>query len=155
MKNIYKVLAKGFTQPFLKTEVLTLERAGFTLMEVLIVIVILGVMAGLAIPSYNNSVEQSRANEAQANLNVIYTAEKIYKINNNGVYWAGGTNPPIANINAALNIDLATPIFYTISSITASGSGNTAIFTATARRNGGSWIGRTASINQTGTYTAP
>ncbi len=127
---------------------------GFTLAEVLIVTVILGILAGLAIPSYTNSVEQSRANEAQANLNIIYTAEKIYKVNN-GTFWEGGTNPPIANINATLNIDLAPPKFYPIASIEVTGSGATEGFTATATRNEGGWVGRSASINEVGVYTAP
>ena len=37
---------------------------GFTLLEILIVIVILGVLAALAIPIYENAVERSRVQEA-------------------------------------------------------------------------------------------
>ncbi len=147
------------------TEIQISERAGFTLAEVLIVVVILGVLAGLAIPSYTNSIEQSRANEAQANLNIIYTAEKIYKVNN-GTFWAppgtpivvGSSDPSYTSdnsVNYKLNIDLAPPEFYPIASIVAAGSGDTATFTATATRNGGGWVGRSASINEAGFYRAP
>ena len=127
---------------------------GFTIVEVMIVTVILGVIAGLAVPSYTSSVEQSRANEAQANLNVIYRAEKIYKIDK-GAFWPTDADPTIDEINAALTIDLAPPQFYSPITIVAGGSGATATFTATATRNGGSWSGRTASIDQTGNYTPP
>lgn len=41
---------------------------GFTLMEVLIVLVILGVLAGLAIPAYQSNVNRSRSAEAMATL---------------------------------------------------------------------------------------
>ncbi len=139
MRNINKVLFNG---------------AGFTLLEIVIVVTILGVMAGLAIPGYTNQMEQSRANEAQVNLNTIYLAEKIYRVNN-GTYWAGGANPTIAAINTNLSIDPATPEFYPITGIVAGGAGIATSFTATATRNGGGWNGRSASIDETGAYTPP
>ena len=40
------------------------KRKGFTLIEVLVVIVILGVLAGLAVPVYVGQIEKSRATEA-------------------------------------------------------------------------------------------
>ena len=127
---------------------------GFTLTEVIVTIVILGALAGLAIPSYNNTIEQSRANEAQVNLNTIYMAEKIFRANN-GSYWGPAANPvAVATINTGLRIDLAAPQFYTTINITPL-NGGAQTFTATATRVGGGWNGRVASINQTGTYTAP
>ena len=41
---------------------------GFTLLEVLIVIIILAVLAGLAIPAYQGAIEKSRAQEALTSL---------------------------------------------------------------------------------------
>ncbi len=48
---------------------------GFTLLEILIVLIILGVIAGIAIPSFQTSVERSRANEAQTNLRLLKEAQ--------------------------------------------------------------------------------
>ena len=44
---------------------------GFTLTEILVTTVILAVMAGMAMPVYTSTIEQSRSNEAKTNLSVI------------------------------------------------------------------------------------
>ena len=131
------------------------ESKGFTLMEVLIVIVILGVIAGLAIPSYTDQMEKSRAEEARAALYAIYTAEKIY-FASRGTFWGapgtgivtyagGGAN----DFNKYLNLNLAPPKYYPISYITTANGGTTFIAVATR------WTGKFAKINETGTYTPP
>lgn len=51
---------------------------GFTLLELLIVVVILGVLAGLAIPQYLKTVERSRGSEAFIHLDAIRMAEMTY-----------------------------------------------------------------------------
>ena len=131
-----------------------LNNRAFTLTEILITIVILGVIAGLATPTYFKSVEQSRVNEATVNLNAIYMAQKIYALNNSGNFWNGGANPAVATINSTLNIDI-NPQYYPVISITAANGGNPKTFTATVMRNalqGGDGITR-YTIDQTGTIT--
>ncbi len=131
-------------------------RRGFTLIEILVTIVILGVVAGLATPTYFASVEQSRANEAIVNLNTIYMGEKIYALNNLGYYWMPSSNPiDVASTNAALNIDIK-PQFYSIS-IDYGNTLNSFSFKATAQRNatqGGNGTTK-YTIDQTGTITPP
>jgi type IV pilus assembly protein PilE len=83
------------------------KRFGFTLPEVMIVLVILSVMAGLAVPSYFRAIEQGRANEARTNLNIILMGQKIYRLNNT-TFWNGGANATTANIIANLNVDITT-----------------------------------------------
>lgn len=51
---------------------------GFTLLEILIVVVIIGILASLAIPRYIKSTEVSNASEAYNNLNAIRKAEWVY-----------------------------------------------------------------------------
>ena len=106
---------------------------GFTLIEVLIAMSIVGILAAIAIPLYGNTLEQSRGNEAKAILSTIYTAEKIYRVNN-AVFWNGGASPPIDTINSTLSTDIDPPQYYNISSITAT-AGTT--FTAFATRISG------------------
>ena len=56
---------------------------GFTLLEILIVIVILAVLAGLAIPIYTAAVEKSKAQEAIQNLELIRGSMLRYFASNN------------------------------------------------------------------------
>lgn len=51
---------------------------GFTLVELMIVTVILGVLAGVAIPAYSRYVRRSRASEAPASINRIRQGELTY-----------------------------------------------------------------------------
>ncbi len=51
---------------------------GFSLMEVMIVVVIIGILAGLAYPNLEKYLKRARQTEAKTNLSAIYTAQKIY-----------------------------------------------------------------------------
>lgn len=97
---------------------------GYTLVEILVATVIIGVMAGLAVPIYQTNTQKSKDDEAKVNLFTIYTAERIYKANN-GTYWAAGS-PSVAQINLALNVNLAAPKYYPNFKITAGATGNIA-----------------------------
>ena len=53
---------------------------GFSLMEVMIVVVIIGILAALAYPNLEKYLKRARQTEAKTNLSAIYTAQKIYFI---------------------------------------------------------------------------
>lgn len=55
---------------------------GFTLIELMIVVVIIGVLAAVALPSYQNYVKQSRRAEAQAYMMSLALNEEKYRANN-------------------------------------------------------------------------
>lgn len=63
-------------------------KSGFTLLEILIVVVIIGILAGLAIPKFNKSIESAKGKEAYVNLQLILTAEKMYYLDY-GSYTSG------------------------------------------------------------------
>lgn len=77
-------------------------KSGFTLVELLIVIIIIGILVAIALPSFEKTKENVLDKEAKANLKLIQAAEKIYKMEL-GVYYAG---PDINNINPGLKLDL-------------------------------------------------
>jgi prepilin-type N-terminal cleavage/methylation domain-containing protein len=52
--------------------------AGFTLIEIMIVVGIIGVLASIAIPNFKTFVCKSRQTEAQALLKGIYVAQQVY-----------------------------------------------------------------------------
>ena len=60
-------------------------RKGFTLVEVAVVIVIIGVLAAFGVPKFLNSVEKSKASEAFNYLSTVQSAQERY-LAQNGVY---------------------------------------------------------------------
>ena len=59
---------------------------GFTLIEILIVVVIIGILAAVAIPTYFRYVKKSYASEAKISLKDIHQKCKIYMTENGGEY---------------------------------------------------------------------
>ncbi len=55
----------------------TLKR-GFTLVELMIVVAIIGLLAALAIPNFIKMQARSRQSEGRSNLKAVYTGEKSY-----------------------------------------------------------------------------
>lgn len=53
-------------------------KIGFTLTELLVVVIIVGIMATLALPMLVKTIEKAKLGEAATNLNLIRTGEKIY-----------------------------------------------------------------------------
>lgn len=95
---------------------------GYTLTEIMIVLTILSVMVGLAVPGFFRTIEQSRINEAVTTINIIHMGQKINKLNNN-TFWDGGANASVAAIDAALNVDISAMFYDDIdfSGVTATG----------------------------------
>lgn len=61
------------------------KRRGFTLIELVIVIVILGVLAGVAALSFQNVTQSAKDGVAKSNLRAIKSACQVFQTDNNGL----------------------------------------------------------------------
>jgi len=103
-------------------------KRAFTLLEILMVVMIVTILAGIGIPQYLKAVEKGRSVEAKAVLGQIRNAEEAYYAKN-GTYTSDLTLLDIeANINTA---DTCTSDYWYKFSIP---SADAAGFTARARR---------------------
>ncbi len=62
------------------------NRKGFTLVELLIVVLILGALAAIAIPRITASAYNAKANACSANIDTMNTQIELYAADNNGTY---------------------------------------------------------------------
>jgi prepilin-type N-terminal cleavage/methylation domain-containing protein len=59
---------------------------GFTLIELMIVVAIIGILAAIAIPRFSQMLEKSREGQTKGNLNSIHSAVSIYYGDQRGVW---------------------------------------------------------------------
>jgi general secretion pathway protein G len=71
------------------------SRKAFTLVEILIVVVILGILAAIVIPQFTNASQDAQRGNIQTQLQSIRNQIELYRVKNNGVapilVGAGGT----------------------------------------------------------------
>jgi prepilin-type N-terminal cleavage/methylation domain-containing protein len=120
---------------------------GHTLIEAIVVLAIMGVLATFGIPRFHLALEQSRANVAGAGLRSIWSAQRLYWLDNRTY----ASDLPTLQATNLIDPSLATTTApYTYQMTTASDGSS---FTATATRSGTtSWTG-TFSIDSSGNLT--
>ena len=88
-------------------------KIGFTLTEIMVVVIAIAIMAAFAIPSYTKTVERAHLRDSITQLSTIYAAHEIYKTQTGG-YWPDGTVEGLASINSNLGLNiLANGMVYT------------------------------------------
>ena len=92
----------------------TRGRKGFTLVELAVVIIIIGVLAAFAVPRFLDSVERSKAGEAFNYLSAIRTAQERYQIRQ-GTYCDDITK---------LDIQMPDPKYFTVGTPAAGSTGS-------------------------------
>jgi prepilin-type N-terminal cleavage/methylation domain-containing protein len=120
-------------------------KKGFTLIELMTVIIIVGILATISVVHLTGSSEMTLDKEAKANLKLISAAEKIYRMEAGG--YANASNE--LTINSVLRLMLPANVSsknwnYTV---TVAGTNNST-FVANATRTRGSRI-RSFTINET------
>ena len=64
----------------------TRNAQGFTLVEILIVVVILGILAAIVIPQFTNASETAKASNLTSQLQSIRSQLELYQVQHNGSY---------------------------------------------------------------------
>lgn len=126
------------------------NKSGFTLLEIIIVIIIIGVLASLALPRLFRTVEFSRSAEALSAFASIRGAmERCYLMNNASYAPAGGVGVNCGN--PFTNLDMENPatapnshFTYTVTNQTAGGY----LITATRIARDGGTPGDTITLTQ-------
>ncbi|MEW6008072.1 MAG: prepilin-type N-terminal cleavage/methylation domain-containing protein [Candidatus Omnitrophota bacterium] len=112
----------------------------FTMMEIMITLVIIGVLATIGFSQYQTSMESALAREARVGLEVIFAAERIIFLQTGGFVACNNTT----DCNTNLNLDLRAGGWdYSVAVVAGPN------FTATATRTGGLLAYNTRTITLT------
>lgn len=61
-------------------------RKAFTLIEILIVVIILGILAAIVVPQFTSATEEAQIANMQSTLQTIRNQTELYRVRNNGQY---------------------------------------------------------------------
>lgn len=105
---------------------------GFTLVELVIVIVIVGILSIVAVPIYRGYTRKAMASEGKSLLGTIQTSQKVYFAEYAEYLAVGATG-----FNEQLDVDARSNKYFTRFTVTVSEKGNKAQFIASTTGTGG------------------
>ncbi|MFQ6066208.1 MAG: type IV pilin protein [bacterium] len=83
--------------------------AGFTLIELMVVVIVVGILAAAAVPIYRFAMSRAYASEAKATMGTIRASEQVYYQENNSTYLTGTSSETASSdLMVLLGVDTST-----------------------------------------------
>ena len=123
------------------------SRSGFTLLELLMVVIIIGILASLAVPQYLKTTEKARMGEALSMLGALRGSAVRYVAEN-------GVAPPDGGPITVLDVDPATAAGTPNFTYSITGSGAGPVYVIRALRTTPPAVGHSQTANSTSTREA-
>jgi prepilin-type N-terminal cleavage/methylation domain-containing protein len=124
-----------------------MKRKGFTLVELLMVVIIIGILVTLAVPSYYKSIERTKGSKAKAGLRTITNAQVQYRALND-TYTVNLVD--LADVDLPADLQAGTDGDWSYAS--AAVADLTSDVTTTATRLAGPYLNDTLTMDQDGNY---
>lgn len=127
------------------------KQAGFSLVELMIVLVIIGILAAVGVPIYTSNMNKARQAEADATLGTIRTDLRVYYAENNNTYPDNTYDGAIVGATwNNINTGELTGKYFTDASYTYAGAADGSTFTVTCAA--GNWLDADRTLNQDGVF---
>jgi len=129
-------------------------RKGFTLIELIVVVIVIGILATIAVPQYMRATERAKGGKARHALGVLASAEKMYRADRD-TYMPATAGALNSSTGLGAYVEMAD-----IDTDSTSSTGDWAIattgavsgFTATATRRRGPNSSETITLNHNGSW---
>ena len=130
------------------------SQKGFTLIELMIVVTIIGILVALALPLFSRTITKSKQSEAKQILKQIYIMQQTYRTEYN-LYWGNGVSAYAATAASRIamrriGVDIGTTARYSYRLVAAA---NTFTATATSGKLDADATVDTWTMNQQGLLT--
>jgi len=129
------------------------KAGGFTLIELIIVVIAIGILATFAVPQYLKTIERAKTSKARHALGLIAQAEKAYRAENDKYLDVKQADLNSTTVGTGLGgfVELDEVVADKDWGYEVSGSSASA-FLVTAKRSNGNYSGKTVSLNQSGAW---
>ena len=124
-------------------------RKGFTLIELIVVVIVIGILATVAVPQYLKATERAKGGKARNSIGLISQGEKLYRADNNTYIScaAAGANAVLGSYIELADVDSDTDWSYTVT-----GASTTAFTVTATRRVPSANAGETLTLTQDGVW---